>query len=273
MAVHAHPDDEASTTGGILARYADEGVRTVLVTCTNGELGDAADGTKPGEPGHDGTAVAKLRRRELERSCEILKVSDLELLGYHDSGMDGWPQNGEDHVFWNTPVAEAAERLAELMRRYRPDVVVTYDPNGFYGHPDHIQAHRITVAAYENTGIAKKLYYPAIPKSAIERFADLWREDGDQGEPARAEPAQAEPDIPPDFGTPDDEIAAWIDCSGWVEAQFRALGAHASQPDNQIFLRLGLERFSTMFSVECFVRAYDSTGAPVPERDLFAGIR
>ncbi|HVT42285.1 MAG TPA: PIG-L family deacetylase, partial [Acidimicrobiales bacterium] len=85
MAVHAHPDDEALGTGGILARYADEGVRTVLVTCTNGELGDGPGGVKPGEPGHDENVIVPLRRRELEESCEVLGVSHLELLGYHDS--------------------------------------------------------------------------------------------------------------------------------------------------------------------------------------------
>ena len=93
MAVHAHPDDEAISTGGILARYSAEGVRTVLVTCTNGELGDAPGGIKPGEPGHDEAVVVPLRRKELEASCEVLGVTNLELLGYHDSGMEGWPQN------------------------------------------------------------------------------------------------------------------------------------------------------------------------------------
>ena len=147
MAVHAHPDDEAIGTGGILARYAAEGVRTVLVTCTNGELGDAPGGLKPGEPGHDERAVVELRRRELEASCEVLGVAHLEMLGYHDSGMEGWPQNESPGSFWRTPVEEPAQRLAELMDRYEPQVVVTYDENGFYGHPDHIQANRVTHAA------------------------------------------------------------------------------------------------------------------------------
>src|SRR5580693_10744983 len=142
MAVHAHPDDEAIGTGGILARYADEGVQTVLVTCTNGELGDAPGGLKPGDPGHDEEVVVPLRRAELEASSEVLGVSHLELLGYHDSGMDGWPQNDASGSFWRTPVEEAAHRLADLMRTYGPQVVVTYDENGFYGHPDHIQANR-----------------------------------------------------------------------------------------------------------------------------------
>ena len=90
MAVHAHPDDESSSTGGVLARYADEGVRTVVVTCTNGELGDAPGGIKPGDEGHDEAEVARIRLGELERACETLGVAHLELLGYHDSGMVDW---------------------------------------------------------------------------------------------------------------------------------------------------------------------------------------
>src|ERR1700722_15575233 len=93
MAVHAHPDDEALGTGGVLALADDQGVRTILVTCTNGELGDAPGGIKPGDPGHDEATVVQVRRQELEASCRALGVSDLELLGYHDSGMEGWPQN------------------------------------------------------------------------------------------------------------------------------------------------------------------------------------
>ena len=93
-----------------------------------------------------------MRQQELDASCAILKVGNLELLGYADSGMMGWPANDAPGSFWSTPVAEAAERLAELIRRYQPDVVVTYDENGFYGHPDHIQAHRVTMAAVAPPG-------------------------------------------------------------------------------------------------------------------------
>src|SRR6201986_5252968 len=133
MAVHAHPADEATGTGGVLARYAAEGVTTVLVTCPDGRCGDGPGGVKPGEPGHDPEAVAAMRREELEASCAILKIGNLELLGYADSGMMGWSANEEPGAFWSTPVPEAAQRLAELIRRYEPDVVVTYDENGFYG--------------------------------------------------------------------------------------------------------------------------------------------
>src|ERR1700722_19521818 len=103
MAVHAHPDDEATGTGGLLAKCAAEGIRTVLVTCTDGECGDGPGGVKPGEPGHDPAAVAAVRKTELEASCRVLKISDLEMLGYADSGMMGWPQNEAPGSFWTTP--------------------------------------------------------------------------------------------------------------------------------------------------------------------------
>src|SRR5216684_1415434 len=126
MAVHAHPDDESSSTGGILARYAAEGLRTVVVTCTNGEFGDAPGGIKPGEPGHDPEAVAQVRREELERACALLGVSHVEMLGYHDSGMADWTYRENAEAFCNVPIDEAADRIVGLFEKYRPDVVVTY---------------------------------------------------------------------------------------------------------------------------------------------------
>jgi len=264
MAVHAHPDDEASTTGGILARYSAEGVRTVLVTCTNGELGDGEAGSKPGDPGHDEARVVATRRRELERSCDILGVTNLELLGYHDSGMMGWPQNDAEGSFWTTAVAEAVGRLSELIERYRPQVVVTYDANGFYGHPDHIQAHRIAVTAAEATSIPDKVYFPAIPRSAMAVFRETIRSTGLE---------MPEDDDDWDFAVADELISAFVDCTGYVAKQYDALKAHASQGDNAFFLRLGPDLFSKLMSVEMFVRAFDRTGAPTPEGDLFAGLR
>jgi LmbE family N-acetylglucosaminyl deacetylase len=264
MAVHAHPDDEAISTGGVLARYADEGVRTVLVTCTNGELGDGPGGVKPGEPGHAEDEVVAMRRKELEESCRVLRVSHLELLGYHDSGMMGWPQNDAAGAFWHADVDQAAGRLAALMRRYRPQVVVTYDEHGFYGHPDHIQAHRITVAATATTGVPDKLYFPAVPQSAMPRFAALLEEHGVSlpGDIA---------DAP--FGTPDELISCVVDCSAVTARKYESLAAHASQAENIFFLDLGPDLFAEIFTEEAFVRARDRTTAPVPEDDLFAGLR
>jgi LmbE family N-acetylglucosaminyl deacetylase len=265
MAVHAHPDDEAISTGGILARYAGEGVRTVLVTCTNGELGDAPGGLKPGDPGHDESIVVPQRRRELEASCEVLGVSHLELLGYHDSGMQGWPQNDAPDCFWRVPVEEPARRLADVMRTYAPQVVVTYDENGFYGHPDHIKANRVTHAALAECGIPSKLYYTAMPRSMLHGFGEVLAQAGIE--------VPAEVQENPDFGTPDDLITTTIDCSLVAGRKYASLAAHASQSDNIFFLEMGEKLFSSIMGSESFVRVIDSTDAPVPEDDMFAGLR
>ena len=261
MAVHAHPDDEASTTGGILAKYAGDGVRTVLVTCTNGECGDGPGGTKPGDPGHDEAALVALRRRELEESCRILGVRHLELLGYRDSGMEGWATNHAAGAFWTLDVETAATPLVALMDRYEPQVVVTYDDYGFYGHPDHIQAHRITVAALQRTGAHPELYYPTVRRS---RFAETRQRIADSGVEL--------PDVDESkFGSPDEDIAAVIDCRDQARAKLAALGAHASQAENVFFLRFSLEDFTDMFGTEDFVRP---AGRVLPPRDdLFAGWR
>ena len=262
MAVHAHPDDEATSTGGILARYSAEGVRTVLVTCTNGELGDGPGGTKPGQDGHDEAAVVELRRAELEESCRILGVRHLERLGYRDSGMMGWDTNNAADAFANLLVDSAARPLVALMQRYRPDVVVTYDDYGFYGHPDHIQAHRITVAALDAAGLPAKLYYPAVRRSRLPAFRERMIQAGLEL-----------PDIDEDnFGAPDDQIAATIDCRDHAAAKLAAVRAHASQEENLFFLRLPAADFVDAFGTEEFVRARDPANGPTPEDDLFAGV-
>jgi LmbE family N-acetylglucosaminyl deacetylase len=268
MAVHAHPDDEASSTGGVFARCAGEGIRTVLVTCTDGRCGDMPDGVKPGEPGHDPDAVVALRQAELEESCAILGVNDLELLGYHDSGMMGWEANTAPGAFWGTPVEEAAQRLATLMRHYRPDVVITYDENGFYGHPDHIQAHRITMAAVAGLPpevAPAKVYWTTVPQELMVEFAARMRENG----------ADWDDDVDmPQLGLPAEQVTTWIDNREFAERKYRALAAHASQPDNQFFLRLELPLFTEMMGIETFLRVRDTTKQPAGrETDLFAGLR
>ncbi|MGI8754044.1 MAG: PIG-L family deacetylase [Acidimicrobiales bacterium] len=277
MAVHAHPDDEATSTGGILARYSAEGIRTVLVTCTDGACGDGPGGVKPGEPGHDRDAIVALRRQELEASCLILGVRHLELLEYRDSGMMGWADNDAPGSFWTTPVEDGADRLAELMEQYQPDVVVTYDPNGFYGHPDHIQAHRITMVAAEKTGIPAKVYWPTIPRSRMGEFAQRMREAGvdlpEPLDPERAEDADPDAEHGPPMGSDDEDIAAWVDVAAFADRKYDALAAHASQSDNIFFLRMGREVFSELMGAEAFLRVVDRTGVPLPEDDLFAGLR
>lgn len=270
MTVHAHPDDEATSTGGVLARYAAEGVTTVLVTCTDGGCGDGPGGVKPGEPGHDPAAVVATRQAELEASCAVLKVSHLEQLGYADSGMMGWSTNDAPGSFWTTPVEVAAARLAELIRRYQPDVVVTYDENGFYGHPDHIQANRITAAAVAMVGGVAKLYWSTAPRSWIESMGERMKELGVEWDEPAEEPA-AEPGPP--MGLPDDEITTWVDVSEFGGQKYDALAAHSSQQENIFFLRVGREGFTKLMGVETFVRVQDSTDAPLPEDDLLAGLR
>jgi len=267
MTVHAHPDDEATGTGGVLAKAAAEGIRTVLVTCTDGRCGDGPDGVKPGEPRHDPAAVVEMRRQELEQSCAVLNVSHLELLGYADSGMMGWATNDAPGAFWTTPVDEAAARLAELIRRYQPDVIVTYDENGFYGHPDHIQAHRITMAAVAATRVAAKVYWTTAPRSGMQEFAEIMRELGaDWDEPEEGSEL-------PELGLPDEQITTWVDTREFGGQKYDALAAHASQGENIFFLKMGRERFTELMGWETFVRVYDRTDAPLPEDDLFAGLR
>ncbi|MFJ2256779.1 PIG-L family deacetylase [Streptomyces sp. NPDC087844] len=269
MAVHAHPDDEATTTGGVLARYAAEGIRTVLVTCTDGGCGDGPGGVKPGDPGHDPAAVVQMRRRELQESCDVLKISDLETLDHADSGMMGWPSNDAPGSFWRTPVQESATRLADLMRHYRPDVVVTYDENGFYGHPDHIQAHRITMAALEMTTLTPKVYWTTVPRSVMQQFGAVMREfNEDMPEPDPAEVAAMA-----EIGLPDDEISTWVDTTAFSSQKYDSLAAHASQGENIFFLKMGKERFGELMGMETFSRVRDTTGAALPENDLFAGLR
>ncbi len=266
LCVHAHPDDESSSTGGILRTYADQGIRTVLVTCTDGSLGDSPEGATPDAEHHDPGAVAEHRREELARATAILGVSRTELLGFRDSGMEGWPQNKAPDSFWSTPVEVGAARLAPILLAERPQVVVTYDENGFYGHPDHIQAHRITVAALDQTGLDARLFYTAIPKSAFGEFRRVLQEAG-------VEPPEGAEEEEPPFGTDDARIGAVVDVSGAVDAKFDALSAHASQLEASFFLKLGRERFARVFGREWFVRVRDPLGRTGVDDDLFAGLR
>jgi LmbE family N-acetylglucosaminyl deacetylase len=268
MAVHAHPDDEASSTGGVLARYSRDGVTTIVVTCTNGALGDAPGGIKPDDPAFDEELVIATRRRELDASCAILGVRHLELLNYQDSGMMGWPSNSAPGAFWQMGIEEAAKPLIGLMERYRPQVVITYDSNGSYGHPDHIQAHRITLHATEVTGIPDKLYFPVIPRSAWREFAPLLRAAGLDGGDGDAESAPEE-----EFGTPDELITTRIDCDEFVATKRAALAAHASQTEQSFFMKLPGDLFDRIFGTESFIRHLDRTGLATPETDLFVGIR
>jgi LmbE family N-acetylglucosaminyl deacetylase len=269
MAVHAHPDDESSSTGGVLARYADEGIRTVVVTCTNGEFGDTLDGVKPGEDGHEEQAVAQIRLAELREACKHLAVTDLELLGYHDSGMPDWDYKDRPDAFCNIPQDVVAARIGALIERYRPQVVITYDDQGAYQHPDHVHASRCAQAAVAATGIPDKLYLTAMRRSNWRR---LWEELRAQGVDV--------PDVGPideqmqrQIEESEQRITTDVDITPYLERKRAALLAHVSQIRESWFSKIPPDLAAEVFGHETFIRATDRTGAPVPEDDLFAGLR
>lgn len=269
MAVHAHPDDEATSTGGVLARYAAEGITTVVVTCTNGELGDLPGGIKPDAEGHDEELVVKTRLDELERACRILGVTHLELLGYRDSGMADWEHKGHQDAFCNIPVDRAADRLSRLFETYRPDVVVTYNEHAAYDHPDHIQTSRVTMAAAERTGIAKKVYLSAMRGNRFARIRQILEEQGVELPPM--------PERPPEWikkmEAQEARITTVVDIAPYVDQKLTALRTHASQVQDSFWSRIPTEALADVFSEESFILVHDATGAAVPEDDLFAGIR
>ena len=268
MAVHAHPDDEASSTGGVLALYSDQGIRTVVVTCTNGEFGDAPGGVKPGQDGHEEDAVDQLRLSELRQSCKILGVSELELLGYHDSGMPDWDYKDRPEAFCNIPQAEVAARIGGLIEAYRPQVVITYDDNGPYQHPDHVHASRSAQAAVAATGIAAKLYLSALRGSDWQKLNEALRERGIEM-PEREVTPQMRQKIADDEA----RITTTVDILPLLGRKRDALLAHASQIQDSWFSQIPPQIAATVFGREHFIRAADATGAPVPEDDLFAGLR
>ena len=279
LAVHAHPDDEASSTGGTFRLLANQGVRTVLVCCTNGECGDGPDGAKPDADHHDGDEVAAVRAIELDNAVEILGISRLVRLGYRDSGMKGWPQNSDPESFWATPVSVAAEKLAAVLREERPQVIMTYNEYGFYGHPDHIQAHLITHAAIKLLDYEPTLYYNAIPDSVMARYSERWAQEEREKAAAELEKGVGQdPEVPGEreeipMGTPDADIGAAIDISDVTDAKFDALAAHKSQIAESFWMKMGREQFKQVMSTEWFIRITNPQHVDGCVNDIFAGYR
>jgi LmbE family N-acetylglucosaminyl deacetylase len=275
LAVHAHPDDESSSTGGLFRLLADQGVRTVLVSCTNGECGDTPDGAKPDADHHDGGEVAAIRSKELDAACELLGIDVVERLNYRDSGMMGWPTNDAEGSFWSSSVDEAAARLAEILRRERPQVVMTYNEVGFYGHPDHIQANRITLAALAMIDYEPTLYYNTVPLSVMDAMRQRWREEEEKKaeEPKTSTLSDLEPDEPVQMGTPDDEVDVAVDISQVSGTKFDALAAHVSQLNDSFWMAMGKEQFQKTMVTEWFVRVTNPLNLEGHATDIFAGYR
>ena len=269
MAVHAHPDDEASSTGGILALYADQGVRAVVVTCTNGEFGDAPGQVKPGDDGHNEQEVAQLRLTELRQSCKILGVSNLELLGYHDSGMPDWEYKDRPEAFCNVPLDVVAARITGLIDTYRPQIVISYDDKGMYQHPDHVHAAQAAAAAAAQSAIPAKFYQTAMRGSDWRKVWEALRELGAEMPDEREFTAEQQRQME----EAERRITTTVDIRPVLGRKREALFAHASQIQESWFSKLPPEIAESAFGRESFVRVTDTTGAAIPEDDLFAGLR
>jgi LmbE family N-acetylglucosaminyl deacetylase len=245
VAFHAHPDDESIATGGILAQAADAGHRVVLVVATRGELGTAGPGQLA-----PGPELAARRTTETERAAEILGVARVEFLGYHDSGMAGTPTNEAPGSFWTADVDEAATRVAAILDEERAGILTTYDERGVYGHPDHIQVHRVGIRAGELAG-TPRVYESTIDASYLR---DLM-EHGHELLPAGELP----PDLPEapslDLGVDPARITTTVDVSAFIDRKRAALAAHTSQVDEtSFFLALPRELFRAAFRYEWFIR-------------------
>ncbi|MGW2820543.1 N-acetyl-1-D-myo-inositol-2-amino-2-deoxy-alpha-D-glucopyranoside deacetylase [Streptomyces sp. NPDC001443] len=273
LLVHAHPDDESINNGATMARYAAEGVRVTLVTCTLGELGEVI----PPELAHlSGAALGEHRLGELAAAMNELGVKDFRQLGgpgrYRDSGMMGLPDNDDPACFWQADVDEAAAHLLEVILEVRPQVLVTYDADGGYGHPDHIQAHRVAVRAAELAAEAgrpiPRVYFNRVPRPVVEEAFGRLR-DRLPGLPFTE--TAAVDDVPGVVA--EERITAEIDGTAYAAAKAAAMRAHATQievaPDETSFA-LSNELAQPLFTTEYYEPADGTTGAGRVS-DLFAG--
>ena len=227
LLVHAHPDDESIGTGGTMARHTAAGAGVTLVTCTLGELGEIIP---PSLAYLTPEMLGEHRIGELKAACDALGVRDHRFLGgpgrYRDSGMMGAPQNADPRCFWQAPVDEAADLLLSVIRETRPRAIVTYDANGFYGHPDHIQAHRIAWRAYELLDDESVSFYATAA---------------------------------PDFA----EVTTRVDVSAFLSAKFAAMRAHATQITvSEPYFALSNNIRHEVTAVECYTLLAGPGGSP-----------
>ncbi|MET8197343.1 N-acetyl-1-D-myo-inositol-2-amino-2-deoxy-alpha-D-glucopyranoside deacetylase [Micromonospora sp. NPDC005686] len=279
LLVHAHPDDESIGTGATMAHYAATGAHVTLVTCTLGEEGEIHVPALAQLCAAEADQLGGYRIGELAAACAALGVTDHRFLGgagrYRDSGMMGLATNEHPRAFWQADLDTAAGYLVEVIREVRPQVLVTYDPDGFYGHPDHIQAHRVAMRAVELAaakGIAPaKVYWTAMPRSVLDAGLETFTESSDNPF-AGIESADELP-----FGTPDAEIAARIDGTDQHAAKEAAMRAHATQiPANSWLYSIAGNFGGEFMGVEYFTLAAGEKGPGAGpygwEDDLFAGI-
>jgi LmbE family N-acetylglucosaminyl deacetylase len=255
VSFHAHPDDEAIASGGTLARAAAAGHRVVLVFATRGELGEPVPGVL--EPGEQ---LAMRRSAECYTSAAALGAKRVEFLGFTDSGMMGEPSNDAPFCFWQADVEYAARTLAVLLDQEEPDVLTIYDDNGVYGHPDHIQVHRVGKRAGELSAV------PVVAQGTVNRdwMQRGFRESGREG------------DIPPNMGKPESEITHRVEAVDFVAQKRESMRAHASQmaPDH-FLLALPDAMFALGMGTEFYIVDEPPSPAAAPElfEELFTPLR
>ncbi len=241
--LHAHPDDEASQTSGSMARAVDEGHRVVLVVATNGDHGTAAEDLAPGE------TVVDRRRREADAAAAVIGIHRLVRLGYTDSGMAGWEQNAAEGAFAAVDVDEAAARFAAVLDEEDADVAVGYDWHGGYGHPDHVQVHRVLHRAGELAARRPRLLEVTMNRDALRELRRAAAEAGQDAVDPDTMPADGIP-----MGTPQAEIHWEVDVRDRVAVKRAALQCHASQTsDVGMMLAMPPEVFAAVFGVEYYV--------------------
>lgn len=276
LAIFAHPDDEVLGSGGTLARYAAEEVRVALVVATRGEAGEIQ---RPGTATPE--TLPQVREQEMRCSAQALGISELIFLDHRDSGMAGTPENEHPQAFINAPAEAVVERLTGIIRRLQPQVMVTFEPYGGYGHPDHIAVHRRTLAAFEAAADGsrypaqgpawqtQRLFYPILPVSLfVEMKRRVAARGGDvSGYDEIIERQSAEETWP------DDEIHVEMDVQAFVDRKWEAWNCHRTQfgPDSR-FRRLPDEEMKELLSREHFAQARPVPGGGRQVDHLFAGL-
>ncbi len=280
LTVHAHPDDETTVTGGLLAKVAAGGGQTEVVTCTE-DRGSVARIVDPGWDPKDTPRLAEIRTEELRKAVAALgvKPGNLHFLGYRDSGMPGDEANKHPDAFCNADLSEVTERITKLIPDFKPDVVVGYDDVGGYGHPDHIMAYKAMIGAvlaagrqrcYPDAGrtwTVQRVYFARFPKMASDRAAEVTLAAGQTSPPEGAHSQYFA------SAAPDGWATTAVDCR-WVYGQkVKALSAHKSQiPPDWPMRALPENVAADAFGTEYFHCAYSRVAAYLPETNVFAGI-
>ncbi|GAC1319187.1 MAG: PIG-L family deacetylase [Chloroflexota bacterium] len=269
LVTHAHPDDEVFGTGGILAKYAEAGARVVVVYCTRGEAGEIHDPDL--DPAEAAIRLGEIREQEVREAALLLGVQEIHFLGYRDSGMIDTDDNKNPDAFMNAPLDEAAGLVLDIMRDIECDVVVTYDEEGGYGHPDHVMCNRVTVEAFKRARrqpwAPKKLYYSARSREAFRLQVEHLAAHG-----------LKYPWVNDDFnfdeyGTPEAHITAHIDISHFVGLKKQALAIHRTQiPSDFFYLSIPDDALAAGAGTEFFLRVIPPSEPGEHEADLFAGL-